>query len=275
MRKNPGDLFVMVALTISISVSFAAAGAAAQGSDASPKPGALNFTTYQVTDPNFGGMRVSTMAIPAGWRASSQVRWDFSSANYPVRVHVRVQSPDGKMWIDLLPMDAVYWMDRTFQPIPVGQRSFGAVYAPNASIEQAMQQLVVLPARGKMPGFQITGKRPVDAARLAQAFGEGQLARRGHVDARALHAQWRAGRGGLLHVLHGGADDPVHRPARHEPRVPPHAAALACGGRHRRAAAFGVPAAGHGRRLDPARRELPAPYPVGAAAHHGAVQCRT
>ena len=133
--------------------------------------GGLNFTTYEVTDPNFGGIRVASIAIPTGWRASSQVRWDFSSANYPVQVHVRVQSPDGKMWIELLPLEAVYWLDRTFgQPIPAGQRSFGAVYAPNASIEQAMQHLVVLPARGKMPGFQITAKRPVDPARLAQAF---------------------------------------------------------------------------------------------------------
>jgi uncharacterized protein YbcV (DUF1398 family) len=74
------------------------------------------------------------------------------------------------MWIDLLPTDAVYWMDRFTQGMQVGQRSYGAVYAPNASIEQAMQQLVVLPARGRMPGFQITAKRPVDAARLAQAF---------------------------------------------------------------------------------------------------------
>jgi hypothetical protein len=133
--------------------------------------GGLNFTTYEVTDPNFGGIRVASIAIPTGWRTSSQVRWDFSSANYPVQVHVRVQSPDGKMWIELLPLEAVYWLDRTFgQPIPVGQRRYGAVYAPNASIEQAMQHLVVLPARGKMPGFQITAKRPVDPARLAQAF---------------------------------------------------------------------------------------------------------
>jgi len=133
--------------------------------------GRLNFTTYEVTDPNFNNIRVASITIPAGWRTSSQVRWDFTSANYPMQVHVRVQSPDGKMWIELLPLDAVYWLDRTFgQPIPVGQRRFGAVYAPNASIEQAMQHLVVLPARGKMPGFQITAKRPVDPARLAQAF---------------------------------------------------------------------------------------------------------
>ena len=148
-----------------------ASGCSCGVSEALAAQGGLNFTTYEVTDPNFGGMRVASIAIPAGWRASSQVRWDFSSANYPVQVHVRVQSPDGKMWIELLPLDAVYWLDRTFgQPIPVGQRRFGAVYAPNASIEQAMQHLVVLPARGKMPGFQITANRPVDPARLAQAF---------------------------------------------------------------------------------------------------------
>jgi len=149
-----------------------ASGCSCGVSEALAAQGGLDFTTYEVTDPNFNNIRVASITIPAGWRTSSQVRWDFTSANYPVQVHVRVQSPDGKMWIELLPLDAVYWMDRTFgQPIPVGQRSFGAVYAPNASIEQAMQHLVVLPARGRMPGFQITAKRPVDAARLAQAFG--------------------------------------------------------------------------------------------------------
>jgi hypothetical protein len=139
--------------------------------DATARPGTLNFVPYEVTDANFGGIRVATLAIPAGWRATSQVRWDFGSANYPVHVHVRVQSPDGKMWIELLPLDAVYWMDRTFgQPVRVGQRSFGAVYAPNATIEQALQELVVVPARGKMPGFQIIGKRAIDPTRLARAF---------------------------------------------------------------------------------------------------------
>jgi rhodanese-related sulfurtransferase len=139
---------------------------------ASASRAGMPFTTYEVKDPNFGGMRVSTVSIPVGWRASSEVRWDFTSSNYPVRVHFRAQSPDGKMWVDLLPMDAVYWMDRTFgTPPPLGQRSYGAVYAPNASIEQAMRQLVVQPARGKMPGFQVTAKHPVDPIRLSKAFG--------------------------------------------------------------------------------------------------------
>jgi hypothetical protein len=152
----------LIGLLLAIGCSGGPSGSLAQGG--------LNFTTYEVPDPNFGGIRVASISIPAGWRTSSQVQWDFTSANYPVRVHVRVQSPDGKMWIDLLPMDAVYWMDFLARPIPFGQRSYGAVYAPNASIEQAMQHLIVLPARGQMPGFQITAKRPVDVARLGQAF---------------------------------------------------------------------------------------------------------
>lgn len=160
--------------------------ARAQGREGAPRAGALNFTPYEVTDPQFGGMRVATLSIPAGWRAQSQVRWDFTSANYPVRVAVRVQSPDGRMWIDLLPMDAVYWLDRVFQPIPVGQRAYGAVYAPHATLEQAMQRLVVEPARGRLPGFQITGRRPVDAARMAAAFHYPQL--RG--EAMAMHVRY-------------------------------------------------------------------------------------
>lgn len=157
------------ALTLSAAVAFA------DENNPAPRPGTLNATRYDITDPNFGNMRVASITIPAGWKAQSQVRWDYTSANYPVHVSVHVQSPDGKMWIDLLPMDAVYWMDRVYQPIPVGQRAFGAVYAPNAGIEPAMQRLVVEAARGKMPGFQITSRRPVDAARMASAFNYPQL----------------------------------------------------------------------------------------------------
>jgi hypothetical protein len=132
----------------------------------------LRFVTYTVTDPQFGGMRVGTLSIPEGWRATSQVKWDFGSANYPVNSRVRVESPDGKMWLELLPFDVVYWMQPVFQRIPLGQRAFGAVYAPNATIEQALEQLIVRPARGQMPGFAIVGKRPVDAQRMAQAFNQ-------------------------------------------------------------------------------------------------------
>ena len=156
------------------ALTFACAAAAAEGNPAL-RPGALDVTRYDITDPNFGNMRVASISIPAGWRAQSQVRWDFSSANYPVRVSTHVESPDGKMWIDLLPIDAVYWMDRMYQGIPVGQRSFGAVYAPNASIDAAMQKLVVEAARGKMPNFQITARHSIDAARMASAFHLPQL----------------------------------------------------------------------------------------------------
>ena len=144
--------------------------ALAQDVAVKPRPGTLSFVPYEVTDSNYGGMRVATLLIPAGWGASSQVRWDYTSANYPLHVYVHIQSPDAKMWIDILPMDVVYWMDRMGQSTPIGQRAFGAVYAPNLGIEQAMQRLVVQPARGNMPGFQITSKRPVDPARMAAAF---------------------------------------------------------------------------------------------------------
>ena len=160
--------------------------AAAQNAAVTPRAGTLNFVPYEVTDSNYGGMRVATLLIPAGWGASSQVRWDYSSANYPLHVYVHIQSPDAKMWIDILPMDVVYWMDRMGQSTPIGQRAFGAVYAPNLGIEQAMQRLVVQPARGNMPGFQITSKRPVDPARMAAAFNVPDL--RG--EAMTMHARY-------------------------------------------------------------------------------------
>ncbi len=174
------------ALLVTCSLLATPVFALAQNAAISPRPGTLSFVPYEVTDSNYGGMRVSTLLIPAGWRASSQVRWDYTSANYPVHVQVHIQSPDGKMWIDLLPMDVVYWMDRMVQPPPIGQRAFGAVYAPNAGIEQAMQRLVVQPARGNVPGFQITSRRPIDPARLATAFNLPDL--RG--EAMTMHARY-------------------------------------------------------------------------------------
>lgn len=137
---------------------------------AAQQAGEMKFTPYEVTDPNFGNMRVATLAIPAGWRATSRVRWDFGSPLYTVYVHVRVVSPDGKMWIELLPNDTVYWLDRFSEGSRVGQRDYGAVYAPNARIDQAMEQLVVRPALGNRPGLQIVAKRTVSAERMANAF---------------------------------------------------------------------------------------------------------
>ena len=60
--------------------------ALAQDVAVKPRPGTLSFVPYEVTDSNYGGMRVATLLIPAGWGASSQVRWDYSSANYPLHV---------------------------------------------------------------------------------------------------------------------------------------------------------------------------------------------
>ena len=186
MKFSSSSLPVALALVALLLIA-AAATASAEGNAAAPRPGALAMTRYDVTDPRFGNMRVASMSIPAGWRASSQVRWDFGSANYPLHVSTHVESPDGKMWIDLLPMDAVYWMDRMYQGIPLGQRSYGAVYAPNAGIDTAMQKLVVEAARGKMPGFQITSRKAIDAARMASAFNLPQL--RG--EAMTMHVRYQ------------------------------------------------------------------------------------
>jgi hypothetical protein len=131
-------------------------------------------------------MRVGTLNVPEGWQVSSRMSWDFSSANYPARMHVRAQSPDGRIWLELLPYDVVYWLRPVYQPIPLGQRAYGAVYAPNATIEQAMEHLVVRPARAKLPGFAITGRRPVDARRMAAAFGSPEL----HGEAMAMRVRY-------------------------------------------------------------------------------------
>ena len=166
-----------------------AAMLAAAGISTPARAATLRFATHTITDPNFGGMRVGSISVPEGWRTTSQVRWDFGSANYPVRLRLRTESPDGTMWVELLPFDAVYWVQPVYQAIPPGQRAYGAVYAPNAPIEQAMEHLVVKPARGQLPGYAITGKRPVDAQRLAAAFNQPGV--RG--EAMAMHVRYQVG----------------------------------------------------------------------------------
>lgn len=157
--------------TLALLASLAAAVLLAPGAT---HAAGLRFVTHTVTDPEFGGMRVGTLSVPEGWKVTSQVKWDFGSANYPVHSRVRVESPDGRMWIELLPYDVVYWMQPVYQRIPIGQRAFGAVYAPNATIDQALEHLVVRPARAQLPGFAIASKRPINAQRMAQAFNQPQ-----------------------------------------------------------------------------------------------------
>lgn len=168
MRHPPASSLLGRVAAFALAAALAAALPAAPAAAAAA---AMRFTPYTITDPSYGGMRMATLSLPAGWQVQQRVQWDYTSANYPVRVHLRAQSPDGRMWIELLPMDAVYWMDRFTQGLRPGQRSFGAVYAPNATIDQAMEHLVVMPWRGQLPGLRIVSRRPVDAARMAQAFG--------------------------------------------------------------------------------------------------------
>jgi len=40
--------------------------AVAQNAAVTPRAGTLNFVPYEVTDSNYGGMRVATLLIPAG-----------------------------------------------------------------------------------------------------------------------------------------------------------------------------------------------------------------
>ena len=55
----------------------AAANPGASEPAIAPRPGSLRLVAYEITDPNFGGMRVATIQIPAGWHAQHEVRWDF------------------------------------------------------------------------------------------------------------------------------------------------------------------------------------------------------
>ena len=141
-------------------------------------------------------MRVCSLSIPAGWRLQSQVRWDFSSANYPVHVRLRVDSPDGKTWVEFFPYEAVFSMQPPDPRLRRGTRAFGALYLPGGlsgmsslTGTQALQQLLVQPVRNTQPGFRIVSARPISDAQLARAFQRPDL----HGEAATMRVQYTVG----------------------------------------------------------------------------------
>ena len=145
--------------------------AAAAGAQPAGNAGRLAFRTEAVVDRQQGGLVLATLALPAQWRLQSQVLWNYNDVSQPLRVFARAESPDGSAWVEFFPIEVFYWLDPPLMQQPFGARSLGMIYAPHITVRQAVQQFVIGPYRGRNPGLQVVEVAPVDAARLASAFG--------------------------------------------------------------------------------------------------------
>ena len=105
-----------------LAASLLPAPAAGQGA---PR---LQFRTERIVDAQQGGLVFATITVPAQWRVSSQVLWNYSDVSLPVRTFVRVESPDGSAWVEFFPFETFYWLEPVTSPVALPPRPSMTVY---------------------------------------------------------------------------------------------------------------------------------------------------
>ena len=131
----------------------------------------IKFRRHAVIDQQQGGIVMATLMVPEQWKVTSKVHWNYADSSFPVRSMARIESPDGSAWVEFFPAEVFYWLEPAVgQKQAYGSRSLGMTYAPGIQIQQAMQQFVIAPYRGKMPNLQVVDSRQIDDRRLVAAF---------------------------------------------------------------------------------------------------------
>jgi hypothetical protein len=131
----------------------------------------MQFRTERILDPQQGNLLAATISVPAQWRLTSQIIWNYKDVSQPVRSFVRVESPDGSAWVEFFPIEVFYWLDPNISPVAQGTRTLGMIHGRGINVVDALKHFVVQPYRSRNPNLQIVSTSPLDPARLAQAFG--------------------------------------------------------------------------------------------------------
>lgn len=119
------------------------------------------FVRHQVVDRQHQNMPVSTFLIPAGWRAETEVYWNYQHSNFPVTSRGRVSNPAGAEQFEFLPSELFFWGEPDYGLYPQGQNVGGSVYLPPLSGVDALTRLVIPKYRGDRHDLRITGGGPV------------------------------------------------------------------------------------------------------------------
>ncbi len=126
------------------------------------------FVPYEVVDQKQGGMVVSRLAVPDGWKSSSRVVWNYNDFYLPVYVSARTEAPDGGSWIEFFPAEFFIWLDAAHDRAPLGRGGIGGIHDPNITLQRAMARYVIGPNRANVKNLKIVGSRAVND--LPKAF---------------------------------------------------------------------------------------------------------
>jgi putative membrane protein len=127
------------------------------------------FHPYAILDKAQGGLRVSTIAVPDGWTATSRVVWTYAATSWPVQVGARFAAADGSAWLETFPAECFYWLEPPDRSTRVGAKSLGMIHRPGLGARDAMTWLIAR-TRGGAKNFHVVGFRPIP--NLAAALGK-------------------------------------------------------------------------------------------------------
>jgi len=116
---------------------------------------------HQMVDPEHGGTVVATFEHPAGWRAQSQVVWNYQNASAPVWLYAATFDPNGAAALEFLSPEAFYWLEPNSGFNPVGQSRYGVVCMPPMPAADAMTRLVIPKYRGTKENLRVTTVAPM------------------------------------------------------------------------------------------------------------------
>jgi hypothetical protein len=128
---------------------------------AAPAASKVKFHPYEIVDEKQGGMVVSRLAVPEGWKNSSRVVWNYNDFYMPVRVTARTEAADGGSWIEFYPAEFFLWLDPGHDRAPIGRGGIGGIHHPNITLQEAMARYVIVPNRPNAKNLRIAGSRPV------------------------------------------------------------------------------------------------------------------
>lgn len=127
------------------------------------------FHAWPVVDRQQGGLAIGTLAVPDGWTAVSDVRWNYTDSSWPFQWSAKIAAPDGSAWLEAFPAECFYWLEPADRSTRVGAKSLGMIHRPGIGAKDAMTWLIAR-HRGGARNFHVVGFRPIP--NLAVALGK-------------------------------------------------------------------------------------------------------
>src|SRR5579863_8535160 len=116
---------VVALFMLAVTIACVAQSKKPNPASSSPK---VTFHPYEVVDTQQGGLVVSRLAVPEGWKSTSKVIWNYNDFYVPVRVSARIESPDNSEWTEFYPADLFIWLDAAHDRPPYGHEGIGGIH---------------------------------------------------------------------------------------------------------------------------------------------------